>query len=360
MVSYSPRLWRRSSKAFTLIELLVVIAIIGILIALLLPAVQKVREAANRAKCSNNIKQLVLACHNCNDTQGKLPTGLGTMGRVITLTEFMQLPDIYYGTLYLHLLPFIEQDNLYKACRSSPVNGQIRAYPPYGTSAADYQYQQGIKTFICPSDPSVDSTGVITDPNITASGGYTQKWGGCSYPANVQVFCNVYQTTDSSHTYGELVGTFEGVQGQPQIPSTFTDGQSNTILFAEKYVRCYNPNIYVNSSGQPLGGSYWAYWDLVPSGDPNFGPLHPGFAIGTTFFHEGPPWVSIGPNIRFQVQPSPFLGNCDPRLPSTGHPGGMQAGLADGSVRGLSSNISGATFWAACTPNKGDLLGPDW
>src|SRR5215831_13363792 len=96
---------RLRRQGFTLIELLVVIAIIAILIGLLLPAVQKVREAAARTQCQNNLKQIALGCHNCNDAFGRMPPQSATFG------------GAYYAPLLFHLLPFIEQDNVYKMAR---------------------------------------------------------------------------------------------------------------------------------------------------------------------------------------------------------------------------------------------------
>src|SRR5712692_4579557 len=97
-----PKLTHPVRFGFTLIELLVVIAIIGVLVGLLLPAVQKVREAANRMKCTNNLKQMALALHNSNDAMGRMPPMAGTYG------------GAYYAPLLFHLLPYIEQDNTWK------------------------------------------------------------------------------------------------------------------------------------------------------------------------------------------------------------------------------------------------------
>src|SRR5713226_8866447 len=129
-------------RGFTLIELLVVIAIIAILIALLLPAVQMVREAANRIKCSNNLRQLGLAAHNHHDTQGHLPPGIG-------YTPLAK--SGVWGNSFFHLLPYLEQENLYRSALG-PVQlptGPITMYFPGNNNV----YSQPVPTFLCPSDP---------------------------------------------------------------------------------------------------------------------------------------------------------------------------------------------------------------
>jgi len=229
---------RLSRRGFTLIELLVVIAIIAILIGLLLPAVQKVREAAARMTCTNKLKQIALAAHNFESTNGKLPPGnLGDppVGGSPSFTYQ------YFGSLAL-LLPYIEQDNLYKQISPAPnLNVTATGQQWWNTTGWTVSFTQ-VKAFQCPSDNAQSNAGtifILTDArNAGPSSGYLEAWYfdtvAAGYNFGVTNYVGVMGglgrigngwdpwagilTTQSSLSLGQVTGA---------------DGTANTLLFGE-------------------------------------------------------------------------------------------------------------------------------
>jgi prepilin-type N-terminal cleavage/methylation domain-containing protein/prepilin-type processing-associated H-X9-DG protein len=313
-------------RGFTLIELLVVIAIIAILIGLLLPAVQKVREAAARMQCSNNLKQLGLAAFNYESAFQVFPPGLNLpisnqSGAVFPTNALVKngkigqppLPGKFASWMEL-LLPFVEQDNLYKQLdltqrEFANCNG------PNSPGATV------LKVFICPSDP------LSTQVTTFVSGGVTYYFGINSYLANAGTIS--WFTSDM---------TFDGVF---QINSKttiagITDGTSNTLMFGERYHK--DPQ-WANIA--TLGGWAWANYNAPQD---YFG----GARVPINYL--------IPPG---SPSPPPFS-LTDPRVNAfgSGHTGGAMFTFCDGSVRFLSLISTGdlPTLQLLARPNDGQVV----
>jgi prepilin-type N-terminal cleavage/methylation domain-containing protein/prepilin-type processing-associated H-X9-DG protein len=290
-------------KGFTLIELLVVIAIIAILIGLLLPAVQKVREAANRMQCSNNLKQLGLAAFNYEGSYGKFPAGInvpiGTANGMLFPSNILvtsgkvgqpPVPNQFISWIEA-LLPYIEQDNLQK-------NLNLTGNQYVNCNGANSTGAQVIKILICPSDVMPSKVSTFTTGGVTYSFGmnsYGANGGTQSYFADAGYSVNGVFYLNSSVRIAEI-----------------TDGTSNTLLFGERY---HKDPVYINI--ETLGG--WAWSNYLASQDYIFSTRVP---VNYT--------IPAGTPLTFAVQ--------DPRTCAfgSGHVGGANFTFADGSVRFLS------------------------
>jgi prepilin-type N-terminal cleavage/methylation domain-containing protein len=296
-------------RGFTLIELLVVIAIIAILIGLLVPAVQKVREAAARIQSGNNLKQMSLALHNMNDTYGSLPPQVGYFPQTTNQANGQnQTPGNTRGTVQYFLLPFIEQDNTYKQMAINHNDSWWCSYV--------------IKTYVSPGDPSATASGMLDTGAPRA---------GTSYVPNEWVF-------GSDPAPGTSTWIANNKPPSARIPATFVDGTSNTIVFAEKYMEC-------GSSSSSVADFYWG--ETGGACDRTGGPGGNGSTPG--FYTLNPP----------QAKPIP-RGTCNPCMLQGPWGGGIMVGLGDGSTRLVSTGITQATWAYAVQPADGQTLGSDW
>jgi type II secretory pathway pseudopilin PulG len=354
---------KSGAPSFTLVELLVTIAIFVVLIGLLLPATQKVRAAASRTDCANRLRQIAVACHNCNSERGTLPP---FKAEGIPPQTFFGQPG-NKGSWAFWLLPYLEQDRLfnqaiYKGSEGDAYSSDVTLPPdswsrsalpsvPPDPGTRGFVAEQPLKTFQCPSDPTIPSSGqTLADPN---SYGTPQSYGVSSYAANYLVFGTFLQNAfDPARPYGSSILNPDGydpTSTQPQmagsnlarIPSSFSDGTSNTILMAEKFATDCNWFAAGSDTAAQFGGSLWA----VSVENAQWAPA---FAMES-------PWAD---GTRFQVNPPADV--CNVAYAQTGHDGGMMIAMADSSVRFISANISNTTWMALCTPNGGEKIGPDF
>ena len=315
---------RTNRSGFTLIELLVVIAIIAILIGLLLPAVQKIREAANRMQCSNHMKQLGLACHNFHDTYGITPPTRCASGGF----QFLNVPPNAYQGWAVWLLPFIEQDNVGKIYSTQLHYGHNSNRPAIMTQ---------VKIFYCPSAPNKNRVA----PTFTAQG-FTVSNAACtdySVMRNVENGLIALGIVDA-YTDADRWGPFSYNSGSNTRTMTWagtTDGLSNTIFYSEDAAR---PDRYVAGRKKVAGtwpGAAWA------DSDNEYG-LHGCKQTAVVDDRPGPAPMNVTNN----GEPYSF------------HTNGCNFGMCDGSVRYIRESINIRTFARLVTAQAGEVIGNDF
>src|SRR5262245_26216086 len=349
---------RKSRSGFTLVELLVVIAIIAVLIGMLVPAVQKIRELGNRTKCMNQLHQIAIATLNSNDTYRRCPplnngpwppdnTGTNTFAPYNGAPYNGQAGSIFY-----HLLPFLEESSIWEigkdtiATATTPSNyyDNYTNYPPGapGNGTAAYRCQM----YICPSD-ATNANGFLLGPKGPASASNVdwKGWGTGNYAANWLVFG----------------AAPNGFAGSARIPDSMPDGTSKTIMYTEKLALCTDTRY-----GYGQGGNLWAFPPAVP---PSLGfnnpPLSSNWAGIFAYWPDAansptvqgigtPGWgapVDIEPP---QLNATPSNNPCNPFRASTGHPGGANICMADASVRQISAGVPPNVWYRLVTPSSKD------
>ncbi len=326
-------------SAFTLIELLVVIAIIAILIALLVPAVQKVREAAARIQCTNNLKQIVLACHNYAGAIKRVPPAW--------TDDRSAFPRRQNDTWCFTILPYMEQQATFD--QGTPTGNPVVSNDGYTFKVAVVPVAKAIiPAYLCPADGTNNSH--IMDPLNSGYGTVTEggtgiiinNWATGSYMANVMV---LDPSTPKS------------------ISGAMPDGTSNTAMIAHRVERCDATIVW---------GVTFDIYNVLYADPRNWSPYRnmPTTGMPTYFALNGLNQTTRNANgvrnqnqdillsgLPFQIQPRP--GYCQPFSMVTPHEV-MICALGDASVRTVSADVSGATWKSAWTPADGATLGGDW
>jgi prepilin-type N-terminal cleavage/methylation domain-containing protein/prepilin-type processing-associated H-X9-DG protein len=337
-------------RGFTLIELLVVIAIIGILIALLLPAVQKVREAANRMKCANNLKQMCLAVHNYESTFATLPAGAGPLP-----TKFLDVDNDSRASVQALILPYIEQNNKYN---QFDLNYEVNGRPENQLAR-----QQDISIYLCPSDPSTAS--FLESGSVAPDGrsNYFGNVGANAYSGNLDPATAGLFNFESN----EKVFVKNGALISVRI-GEITDGTSNTAMFSEvKRGNYAGSHPRVDLWDARYFGFSGADKDLIPPASCNTDgnslrytglKYYRNLMTTSVYTHTMAPNSKGGDcidlNARSGDGQAAFL--AAHIAARSFHTGGVNTAFADGSVRFIRDSIDIVTWRALGTRSGGETV----
>jgi prepilin-type N-terminal cleavage/methylation domain-containing protein len=303
---FNARPAKRQRAGFTLIELLVVIAIIAILIGLLVPAVQKVREAAARTQTINNLKQCATAAHMGHDQFKFFPPYYGSYG---------QIPA---ASFFVHLLPFVEQGPLYAACQTNPNVANTGNGGTVPTAPI-------VPVYLSPSD-------------------YTRINDGAG-TTNFAVNCRLWYQPGASCATPPVSLPPHANSVKLKMPASFSDGTSNTLLLATRLMVCNTTQTLMNVSFGP-SSPYFGNNFLVPVGATT-PVIYTGKGSITTF--------------GWQPAPSPpKTCNANANTAHSFYPQAIQVALCDGSVRSCSSSMTAGAWGSALTPSGAEIMPPDW
>jgi prepilin-type N-terminal cleavage/methylation domain-containing protein len=325
----------RPRRGFTLIELLVVIAIIAILIGMLLPAVQKIRDAAARTQCINNLKQLGLALHGYHDANGSFPLGAQWNGGPTATPRL---------TFAIYLYPFLEQGALFHAFVFNPTDSPWAFESKYNNSVGNPPPLSAVvKTFECPSDTGLKTVG----NGANDSAGKPFAWVTGNYLA-------IFTGTDCTDAYYNATAT-----NRTAMCSNFganlgqiTDGTSNTVALTESLRAVSNTNDIRGTYFIDEAGSSMVFAQAPSSVTGQYTPNTP--ANDVLYHCNNNPALN-----RPCTQDQTNAGNNSAAARSM-HPGGVNSVLCDGSVRFVSNNINSATWAHAATIAGNEVPGSDF